>query len=706
MASPFSIFRKNQKLMIAVLGVLCMFAFVFIPIMMEMMGSRPTANPVVVTTKFGELRESDLHSLVTQRRKVTAILADLLQMAGNHPAMVQQWVEYRLGPTTEENVVTNWVLARHAEKMGVVISDKSINNFLKELTEDRVKSTNFLTAFKRSGLSEVQFFNAMRDELAVLQLKDIFQTSLGGTTPAERWDYFNRVKQQATIEAIPVAVESFLAKDEPTDKELNTFFEENKEKLSFPNSPEPGFREPQKVAFEWFKANYDKFTSPEMVTDEEIKERYEKNRELYDPPAKKSETEAKEATKGTTDTKDPAEPKETKTPDAKEESKESEKDKKSGDTSSVGERSPFMLTSFLEEEKPAEKAAATQEKPADKAEATAAPETPAEPKPGMSDATKNRIRREIGYEKIQKVLEGLREQLEQYRRESSKYDVAMIQQRDKKGDKTLPTPPTKPDLDKLAEQSGLTVGRTGLIAQGDAQSLDVGASLVGGRSPVWLYGFTTMAKLKPELSVDVKGDVFLFWKTDEAKERIPKFEDDGVRDRVLHQWKMIQARKLALEKANSLAAEAAKSGKSLKEAFENDPNLPVITPPAFSWLTFGNVALGSAPGALRISNVTGVDMAGEDFMRTVFHLKPEEVGAAFNSPQTVAYVVRLNDFTPSRDVLWKQFEVDDFSKYAPAAQPDRQKLVQAWFDEIKASADVKWNRKADQTSDSGPRGED
>jgi hypothetical protein len=215
-----------------------------------------------------------------------------------------------------------------------------------------------------------------------------------------------------------------------------------------------------------------------------------------------------------------------------------------------------------------------------------------------------------------------------------------------------------------------------------------------------------MAKFKPEMSGDLKGDLFLFWKTDEAKERIPKFEDDGVRDRVLHQWKMIRARKLALEKADTLAAEAAKSGKSLKQTFENDSNLQFVTPPPFSWLTFGNVALGSAPGAVRISAVPGVGSDAEDFMRTVFHLKPAEVGTAFNAPQTVAYVVRLTELTPSREVLWKQFEVDDFSKYAPAAQSDRQKLMRAWLEEIKTLAGLKWNRKADQMSDSGPRGEE
>ena len=51
-------------------------------------------------------------------------------------------------------------------------------------------------------------------------------------------------------------------------------------------------------------------------------------------------------------------------------------------------------------------------------------------------------------------------------------------------------------------------------------------------------------------------------------------------------------------------------------------------PPAFSWLTFGQVPLGSAPSAVRLSEVAGVASAGTEFMRTVFchfALHPDQV---------------------------------------------------------------------------------
>ena len=199
------------------------------------------------------------------------------------------------------------------------------------------------------------------------------------------------------------------------------------------------------------------------------------------------------------------------------------------------------------------------------------------------------------------------------------------------------------------------------------------------RDPVARYAFLTLAKFQPTESMDLLGDGYLFWKTEETKDRVPAFTDKGVREGVLRAWKMIRARSLALKEADALAAEARQAQKPLKQAVAARPDLRVIMPPAFSWVTFGNMPLGSAPRAARISNVVGVDMAGEEFMRTVFHLEPGQIGVAMNAPKTMAYLIRLDEVKPSQEVLWKEFEVDDFSKYAPAALSDQRQIVGAWL---------------------------
>ena len=161
---------------------------------------------------------------------------------------------------------------------------------------------------------------------------------------------------------------------------------------------------------------------------------------------------------------------------------------------------------------------------------------------------------------------------------------------------------------------------------------------------------------------------------------------------------MIQAHKSAMEAAKKLAEDARNAKGSLKQVFANRPDLPVVIPEPFSWLTFGQVPLGSDPTAARLNDVSGVDMAGEEFMATVFRLKPGEIGVAMNAPKTIACVIRLIGLQPSEDVLWSQFKVDDFSKYEAAVVEAQRQTYTAWLNELKTSANLKWTpiRTTDQ----------
>jgi hypothetical protein len=764
MASPFHVFRKYQKALMAVACLLAIVAFVFLPIFSDSIGGRggnPANKVVVKTSKFGDLKESDIQDLMQEHRKVLAVLTDLRMMAGEYAAMAEQRTKMEFGPTSEEQMVNQWLIAKHAEQMGMVVSDDAINAFLKRWTRDIVKIAEIEAALKRSGLSELQFMKLLRKEVMTRQWRQMFYASMEGITPAERWDYFNRVKQVATIEAVPVDVASFTKTiEDPTDAELKTFFEENKDRFAYPSSPEPGFREPQRIALQWFKATEDQFTS--KVTDAEIQERYEKNKKLYDDAEKKTEELKKEiqAKKNKQAAPKDAKPEAKKEDAVKKDVKaNAKKDEKAGEkkpaegvkaptdpkapekkeekkTSSAESTSPFRMVAYLADEKkpaadakapaapatpaapakpaeaakpaaPANTAPTTPAKPADAAKPAVAAQKPAEtqpvPKTGMADATKKRIRREIADEKMYKTFEVLREKMDQYRAAWSKYEATMIQQKGRKSDdqKAMPAAPQRPDFEKLAKEFGLATGQSNLFPQWESSSVEIGDSLVSGRVPLASYAFQSMGKFRPEVSMNMKGDFYLFWKVSETKDQIPKFSDEGVREKVLRSWKMIRARKLALENAQATATKINESKKTLKEFYAGNPDVRVILPSPFSWMTFGNVPTGSAPNAARISDVTGVEFPGNELMSTVFHLEPGRTGAALNAPKTVAYVIRLQELTPSHTVIWKEFECDDFTTYASVAIEDQRQILRAWMEELKTSAGLKWERKPDQTVEGG-----
>ncbi|HYW80819.1 MAG TPA: hypothetical protein VE890_14660, partial [Thermoguttaceae bacterium] len=124
--------------MIAVLGVLAMFAFVFLPIILQRMGGRgPVSNPLVVKTElFGNLTQREVDSLSRQRMAAIRFFGQVQRAAvaaggtGNVAGMFQR----QLGDASKENVVDTWLRANHAERDGIEISDNAINQFIREVT--------------------------------------------------------------------------------------------------------------------------------------------------------------------------------------------------------------------------------------------------------------------------------------------------------------------------------------------------------------------------------------------------------------------------------------------------------------------------------------------------------------------------------------------------------------------------------------------
>lgn len=696
MASPFSIFRKNQKVMMAALVLLAMFGFVILPNLMEVMGGRAQKDPVVATTKtFGSIKRSDLENLRISRMRVLDILSRLsamgetqmavasgqmtreaaVAMQDNFAQYARQNLEQYFGPATLDGAANLWLLSSQANQLGMVVSDDMIREFIiKYITKNAVSSADILAVLRSAGYSERTFCAMLREELLALQLTQDFQVSMLATTPGQRWDYFNRVKRTAAIEALPVAVADFV-KDvqDPKDSVVRTFFDANRQRRPNPVSPEPGFRQPHEVALEYVLADTDKFAKD--VTDAEIQAFYEKNKAFYDQFIERdAENEKASAEKKVP----PLLP------------REGTKEKASKTDTKPVERT--AKKPVQESEKQPEK---TAEKKAEKKDADGLSPSPllkkAETKTVLSKTMKERIRRAVAQEKILKVFEKLRKPMDQYAQKWNEYVVERIKSEDKSGNalKQIP-PPEKLDLAQLAKANGLTAGSTKLMAQWEAETQPIGKSLLERRLPVWRYAYKGLSQYRPMVSEDAD-NLYLFWMTDEVKDHVPKFTDPGVREKVIHAWKMVQARKLAMKHAKSLADEAAKAKKSLKQTFANRPNMLVVMPPKFSWMTFGSVASFESMPVPRLSEVTGVPMAGEEFMRTVFELeKPGQLAVAFNAPQTVAYVVQLNEFSPVFESRMSQFEVDNFSKYAAVAMLDQARINDAWIEEIKRSSDFQW----------------
>ena len=860
MASPFRVFRKHQKAMLAVLGLMAMIAFVFLPIIMDQMATRSMENPVVVTTtQYGDITRSQLWQML-HRRQVLFGFLQRVQMAVREAGGTGQEAQrllYQVGDTTEETAVNMWLLSQKAQELGVTVDDSAVNDLLNGITEQRLSSQDIQKILRDFRITQATLFDALQTELLAMRMQAMFASSLAATTPAQGWDFYQRLNRKGTVELVEIPVARFADRvPDPEEKTLREFFNQHKDRLPDPATPEPGFRIPRRIAVEYLKADYEKVLETVEVSDEEIRKYYEEHKENYKreelPAAQPKQPSASEAKQEPESPQPAAKPEEKpqsepvkdaaalkpaeKTAEnaaaakpasaeqAKPEEKAVEEKPAAEDSSAVRPVSPFMLASYQEEEPPAdrppaepakkpeekqaEKSAedkpagepekpaeskpadktetsekqagpelmpqqpappeksepAAEEKPVDTAEAAAekraekktaetktvdekpaaekpVTEKPAEEKPATEkpatekpatekpatekpatekpvtekpaaaaeapkapsylplEEVREEIRRQLAREraraKIDELLQQAQEQMAVYHNQWIVYDATV--QEEGAGSKS---PPVKPELAKLAEGTPLTAQQTGLVSRVEVMQLDIGDSWVSS-APFTEHAYATnLLKFKPSISQDNDGNSYLFWKTDEAEEREPDFEDPQVRQEVLRQWKLVQARALATQEAEKLAEEARKSGKTFKEFFAGRQDAQVIEAGPFTWLTYGDLPpmywLQSQQPP-RISEVEGVGSAGPDFMRTVFRLEAGGIGVAMNHPQTSAYVVRAVEFNPLPDVLWTLFLEDPLSRYMAAAQ-DRREVVSDWMQGIKDSVGFQWLEKPDQAA--------
>ena len=297
--------------MLAVIGILCMIGFTVGAPTLDWLDVRGAAQDPIVATANGEkIHQTDVGHMVQARYLVNRFVLGSLQLAyGDQQLMFMRLqfgeaLEQYFGPTTEESVVQTRLLAEEADRIGLVVSDDTVNEFLRTLTQDKVPREGFKSLVKELNTTQAQVFSALRVELAAQRLREMSLPS-GEATPAQRWDYYRRLKQRAVVEVAPVAVAEFIDEvSDPSQEELTKFFDEHKEQEPQPTSPTPGFKIPQQAAFQYFVAEYDKFYDEAAVTQEEIEKHYEANKDqkyLYSafdfPEPKKPEAKEPEEEK-------------------------------------------------------------------------------------------------------------------------------------------------------------------------------------------------------------------------------------------------------------------------------------------------------------------------------------------------------------------------------------------------------------------------
>jgi len=294
MASPFSIFRKYQKIMIAVVGLMAMFAFVLFAPLIKFFQGAPAgaANGVVLTWKNGELTEDNLYQKVIRYNQLNKFLNQIVveaQAAGATPNL-----RPNLQGVNEQLVISYMLLSAKASEMGILLTNESLAEYLRQITGDAVPGRRMLEILSRGGgqgrFTQDVMFDTLRTKLLAEQVMLLFQPTLASTPPGERWEYFSKIKRKAQVEVAMLDVSSFLDQvPQPSDEEIQELFDKYKNQDPVPEvvdgvqleRPTPGFHQPFRRSFAYMMAEFDKLVNAEKpnITEQAIREYYEANKE-------------------------------------------------------------------------------------------------------------------------------------------------------------------------------------------------------------------------------------------------------------------------------------------------------------------------------------------------------------------------------------------------------------------------------------------
>jgi hypothetical protein len=431
MASPFRVFRKYQKTLLAVAGVVLMFVFVVGDSLFSYFGGGRNARAgddrdakaTAVHWDGGKLSNRELNELVMRRRILNNFLKNV-EIAGMRPSAEagvdppELRVQRLIAPETqiETSVVRTKLFADAARESGMKISDDTLLQYLSELGRRNVSPDQMRDMLKNLSigggrLSTDYVLEALRQEMLAHNYHISHEFALLTVTPEQRWKDWMRVNDRVVVEAAAVPAEMYLADvKEPTDAELTAFFEKYKDREAMPDfygntempSATPGFRIPRKIDLQFIQADYDEFLAKAeaKITDEEVAKYYEDHKDLFtklnasltEDKDSKKETPKTDAPPTKTDAKDgatsakpadaekkPAEPadKKTEVPEKKEAppaAKNEKTDAKSSDDKKSSShpnptKSVFRLAAFAQD---AEKKDAKADKSAEKSSETPA----------------------------------------------------------------------------------------------------------------------------------------------------------------------------------------------------------------------------------------------------------------------------------------------------------------------------------------------
>ena len=329
MASPFRFFWKYQKPMMVVVTGIAIICFVltdtlqmtgdshagnksFLPFLLGLIGMiiawvggmrRPdesknywwqggiigaalgvvlmiaTATPDEgIATSLGNLNQRKIQELKTQRNLANTYVQ--FAFFKREKPQNRELQSLTFGDNSTRDVVISFLLGAEADKLGIQVSNESVNEYLNGVSEKNVSGREFQKFCNDHKTDQSRLFKAIRYELRARIALSAIQPRLS-YSPDQYWQDFEKFHIRHSIETVAVPTDAFVKLVEaPAEGDLIKFFDQYKS--SYPSGEFAGFRIPPRKRVAYITTSFEAVEKEVgTVSEADLKGLYETRKELF-----------------------------------------------------------------------------------------------------------------------------------------------------------------------------------------------------------------------------------------------------------------------------------------------------------------------------------------------------------------------------------------------------------------------------------------
>ena len=278
---PFEVFRRHQRKMLAIVAILAMFGFVLSDGLFRMVSPRGGGGPdEEVARLYGRpVYRSDLNGLKAERMRANLFIARVLQEL--NPGMPP--LPNAFGDISVPALVDAYILKHEADALGMPASPSIAKEWLRSATAERFTAVMgeriIARDFKAQLISGEQVLTDIAEQLRLRNVQRL--PGPGEVTPLDVFRSYRDQNEKVVVHALAVRVDEFAPQvPDPSDSELQAFYEKYKNATPDPARPTPGFTTPRRVRLEFVTLDGAALEKPfrDKLTEKELRDAFEERK--------------------------------------------------------------------------------------------------------------------------------------------------------------------------------------------------------------------------------------------------------------------------------------------------------------------------------------------------------------------------------------------------------------------------------------------